>query len=434
MKLPFQTILIGVSIAAFIGAILIFAGVIKVGSSSQSSSSAATVSVWGVYPSTVVQPYIDSLNIENKSTRIYYEEVSGDALAGRLTAALAEGQQPDLLITDSENFFSIRNRVYTIPFTTYPERSFRDTYVDGSALFLSQDGVMALPLLVDPVVAYYNKDMLAGKNYVVPPTTWTSLVSLMPQFVKNNAKGAITQTLLPFGEYSNVDHFKDILATLFLQVGNPITTFDTVTQSYTSTLATTGASEENPVISALAFFVNFSNPTSDTYSWNKTLSSGLDMFLSGKSAFYIGRASELFTLQKRNPNLNFDVTQVFQPVGIVRPTTFGSFSSLSIVKATTQFDAAYTVAGQLSGKEFVEYLAGETALPPARRDILVTPQKNPYVQVFFKSALNAFGWPDINPAATENVFRDMIQGVTSGRYTPAEAIYETSRNLQSVIR
>ena len=73
-------------------------------------------------------------------------------------------------------------------------------------------------------------------------------------------------------------------------------------------------------------------------------------------------------------------------------------------------------------------------MPSARRDLLLEAQQSPYVQVFFQAVLSAFGWPDINSSATETIFRDMIRNVNSGAFNPTQAIYEASRDLQSVVR
>lgn len=435
MKSSFQVILIGVSVAAFIGAILVFAGIINIGSSKSSTAVTGYVSVWGVYPNEVMQTYIDSINIENKDLTVSYEYKAPESMAQALTSALADGQQPDIVITNSEQFFTIKNRVYVIPFATFPERTYRDTYVDGASVFLSKEGVLAMPLLVDPLVVFYNKDLLAGQNYVVPPTTWTGLVQSLPKFIKKDARGVITQTAIALGEPANVTLFKEILSALFLQTGNSIVGTNSSSGGYESKLLSTDeAGVEAPTVQALTFFTNFSNPTSELYSWTRTLPNSLDMFLSGRSAFYIGKASELFAIQTKNPNLNFDVTAMFQPDDAIRSVTYGSFSSLAIMKASKNFSAAYIVAGQLTSPAFIEYLSKASSLPPVRRDLLLTQQTNPYVQVFFKAALSAFAWVDPSPVATRNIFRDMIQGVSSGRVNAAQAIYEASRDLQSAVR
>lgn len=436
MKSSFQTILIGLFIAAFIGAILIFSGVINIGNSSSNTAASGNVSVWGIYPQDVIQPYIEQLNIQNKTLTISYTQVAPATLRTDLIEALASGRAPDAVIADSGQLFSFADKLYTIPFTTYPERLYRDSFVDGASLFLTKEGVIASPLVVDPLVVYYNKDLLAGKNYVTPPTTWTGLVQSLPLFLKKDSRGAITQSAIALGEWSNIPHYKDILSALFLQTGNAIVGVDTQTGLYEQRLLGGSATDtdELPTASALNFYTSFANQASPMFSWSRTLPSSLDMFLSGKSAFYIGRGSELFTIQARNPNLNFDVTTLFQSDGAVRPITYGLFSGVGIIKSSPNFAATYTAVGYLTSKEFTEYLSGALSLPSARRDLLLTQQTNPYIQVYFQAALSAFGWPDINTTATEGLFRDMIRKVNSGATNGAQAIYEASRDLQSIVR
>lgn len=432
----FQTILITVFIIAFIGAILIFSGVIGTGSSSNNQKITGTVTIWGIYGQEIVQPYFDQINAQNLDLTINYVQKNAETFQGDLIEAIADGRSPDIVMTDSEHIFSFKDKLYTIPFATYNERLYRDSFIDGASLFLSQEGVLAVPLLVDPLVVYYNKNLLAGQNYVVPPTTWTGLVQSLPRFVRKDPRGVITQTAVGMGESDNINHFKDILSALFLQTGNSIVSLDATTGSYNERLsfAQSDSEKELGTAKALDFYTSFANQAGTSFSWTRTLPSSLDMFLSGRSAFYIGRAGELFSIQSRNPNLSFDVSTIFQADGSTRPVTFGLYSGAAIVKSTTNFPAAYSVLGSITTKEFTEYLSSATSLPSARRDLLLSQQKNPYVQVFFKAALSAFGWPDLDSTKTEGVFRDMIRAVNSGRSNASQAIYDGAHNLQSIIR
>ncbi|MDQ5931148.1 MAG: multiple sugar transport system substrate-binding protein [Patescibacteria group bacterium] len=436
MKSSFQTILIGIFIASFIGAILIFAGVIKIGNSSSSNTAISNVRIWGVYSQDIIQPYVEQLNIQNRTISTSYIQKNPDTLRTELIEALANGTAPDIVVAGSGELFSFSDKLYTIPFATYNERLFRDSFVDGASIFLTKEGVLASPLLVDPLVVYYNKDLLAGQRYVTPPNTWSDLVRSLPLFLKKDSRGVITQTSIALGESSNIPHFKDILSALFLQTGNPIVSIDNQTGLYEQRLNVSYNEDitELPTVTALNFYTSFANQANSLFSWSRTLPSSLDMFLSGKSAFYIGKASELFIIQSRNPNLNFDVTTMFQNDDATRPITYGDFSGVGIVKSSPNFTASYNIVGALTSREFTQYLSNSLSVPSARRDLLLEAQQNPYVQVFFQSVLSAFGWPDTNKNATEAVFRDMIRNVNSGATTPTEAIYEASRDLQSIVR
>lgn len=145
---------------------------------------------------------------------------------------------------------------------------------------------MAFPLLVDPLVVYYNKDILVSQNFVVPPTTWKNLQSSIPYFLKRDPKNAIVQTPLALGDETNVMHARDILSALFLQTGNPIVAYDPIRDQNTATLSRSSSGGTTmPTAEALNFYTSFANPTSSNYAWNSSLPSSLQMFLSGRSAF-----------------------------------------------------------------------------------------------------------------------------------------------------
>ncbi len=66
---------------------------------------------------------------------------------------------------------------------------------------------------------------------------------------------------------------------LLLQAGTPITTRQNA--DVVSVLNSTFNYTVPPSRSAINFYTQFSNPTADTYTWNRSLPSSLNMFLSG---------------------------------------------------------------------------------------------------------------------------------------------------------
>ncbi len=436
MKPNFQTIILIVFIVAFIGAVLAFSGLIGSSSTTTTSSSGtAQITVWGILPNNQMQQYVERFNTSGSGSTIVYVERAPENFYQDVITAIANGTPPDALILSSELLSQFKSRLYITSYQTYNERTFRDTNVDGAQLFLDKDGVVAFPLLVDPLVVYYNKDILASQNFVVPPTTWTDLQSTLPFFLKRDIKNAIIQTPLALGDATNVTHARDILSALFLQTGNAIVSYDPISGQNAAVLGRSSANSTTlPTAEALTFYTSFSNPTSSNYTWNSSLPSSLQMFLAGRSAFYIGRSSELFTIQQQNPNLNFDVAPFFQSEAATRPVTFGSFVAIALLKNSPNIATAYPTALALSSKENIDTFSKIFGLPPARRDLLLLQQSNPYVSIFFKAALSAFAWADPDPIATEKIFRDMIQDVTSGRADTQSVIFDANTNLQSAIR
>lgn len=436
MKSSFQTILIVVFVIGFILAIAVFSGLFSSSSSTSTNSSkpSGQVMVWGILSPDIMSNYIDTFNTQNYGYTLNYSYHSPTNFYQDLIEALANGNSPDLVITSSEDISQIKSKLYTIPFSAYTERQFRDTNIDGAQLFLNSQGIVALPLLVDPLVVYYNKDMLAAKNFVTPPASWNDLQASIPLFTKHNAKGAITQSTIALGEADNVKHYRDILSALFLQTGNSIVGYSSATHSNQVMLNSTSATNTDPTaplpaVQALTFYTSFADPTSSNYSWNNAQPDSLQAFLAGKSAFYIGRASELFTIQQQNPNLNFDVIQLFQSQNATRPITFGSFTAVAVMQKAPNMVAAYAAATQIASATDIDNLSKRFSLPPVRRDLLQAAQSNPYVSVFFQAALSAFSWPDPNPVSTNKVFRDMITNVNSNTTDVQTAILNASQSL-----
>ncbi len=277
---------------------------------------------------------------------------------------------------------------------------------------------------------------MAAKNFVTPPRTWDDLQIAVPVLTKHDAKGHITQSAVALGQASNINHYRDILSALILQTGNNIVSYDTTSGTNQAVIANGGSTTSTslPAVQALDFYTSFSNPTNTTYTWNASLPESLQNFLAGNSAFYIGRASELFSIQSQNPNLNFDVTSLFQSATATRPITFGSFIAVGIMKGAPNSTAAYAAATQMASSTNIDTMSKEFSLPPVRRDLVQVAQSNPYVSVFFKAALSAFAWPDPNPTTTNTIFRVMINNVNSNTTDTQTAVFNASRDLQSSIQ
>jgi ABC-type glycerol-3-phosphate transport system substrate-binding protein len=436
MKASFQAVIIFIFIFAFVAAVAIFSGIFSSNANKGSSTPEGRVLVWGTLDLSLMQKYVAEINGEGLGYTIEYVQHDPDRLVVDITNALADNIAPDLVLFPSELLLQLRNRLYAVPFAAYSERTFRDTFVDGASVFLSKDGILAMPLFVDPMVTYYNKNLLAGANFVTPPQTWTNLAQTVPLFTRRDARGNLTQSTIALGESQNIPHASDILSALFLQTGTPIVEYDPSVDTYAAVLnvGQTAAGGSSPAAEALTFYTSFANPTSAGYTWNRSLPDALSFFLSGRSAFYLGRASELFSIQQQNPNLNFDVQLLFQPEGATRPVTFGSFTAVGMLKAAPNPTAAYAALGAMARAKDTDFFSKTFALPPARRDLLQVAQQNPYVAVFFRSTLGAFAWPDPNAAATRTAFRAMITSVNSGTNDANSAINEANSDLQSNIR
>ena len=124
MKANVQIILLVVFIAALIIGVFIFAGFIPVGTSTSVTAS-GDVRLWGTIRKDLVTNIFDNLNIKNKTYRIIYVQKDPATYDNDLTNALARGEGPDLFFLPNDLVLKHSNKAVSIPFTTYPEKTFR---------------------------------------------------------------------------------------------------------------------------------------------------------------------------------------------------------------------------------------------------------------------------------------------------------------------
>jgi maltose-binding protein MalE len=234
------------------------------------------------------------------------------------------------------------------------------------------------------------------------------------------------------------------LATLLIQNDNSIVKKELEKGSSANTYITSyiSALEDNsknyilsPAESILQFFLEFSNVSKKAYSWNKSISSSLDMFVEGKMAFYIGRASELFQIEKMNPNLSFDVSKMLQVKGATVEKTFGEIYALVINKKSTNLTTAFKVIGLLTNEDNAKDVSSALSLPPVLKSLLAKkPVENAYLHTFFDSALISRTWLDVDKKQTNLIFQDMVENTLSNSMSPSQAVSKASDQLSVLLK
>jgi ABC-type glycerol-3-phosphate transport system substrate-binding protein len=294
------------------------------------------------------------------------------------------------------------------------------------------EGIYALPLSVDPLVLYWNRDLLSSAAVTAPPAYWDEIYDYADKLIARDNAGNIQKALIPLGEAKNIPNAKDILSLLMLQAGTPIT-------SYQGTELHSLLSEDFdlplvPAQAALDFYTQFSNPAKPFYTWNRSMLDAETAFASGDVAMYVGYASELPLLRAKNPTLNLGITSVPQSRVSGKKITFGSLESVAVVKNTSKQQAAFEAMLFLASKDTSLALSNITLLPPARIDLLANKPADLAQSVFYDAAIQARGWLDPDPVKTEDIFVNMIESITSGRARIAEAVSSADQEIDSIAK
>ncbi len=370
--------------------------------------------------------------VQDRTVTIKYEEKPAETIEADFTEALAQGAGPDLIIITQDQFWKMKPKLITIPYESISERDFKLTFIEESELFIDKDGIYALPLSVDPMVLYYNRDLLSAAGQARPIQYWDEIYAAAVNLSKRDAAGNLISSSIALGEARNIGHAKDILSLLLLQAGTPIVGF--MGSELRSQISASFGLPVSTGEAALDFYTQFSNPTKTFYSWNRSLLDAQTHFTSGDSAYYLGFVSELSALTNKNPTLNFGVSPVPQSRVSGKITTFGRIRGVAISRGTKNIGAALTAATKLVSKESSLSLSKILALPPARRDLLANRPATAILSIFYDAALQSKGWLDPDPVATKAIFSDAIESVTSGRARTLEAVNKANREVDALIK
>lgn len=424
----FQVMILATFSALAIAGLLIFALVVG----GAGGVGVGPVVIWGTQDAGAFSVVIrQAAENESKLAQVSYVQKDPVTYQNELTEALASGKGPDLFLLRQDHAVKDRGKVYPIPYRLLSRSDFEDIFVEGADPYLAEEGIIGMPLFVDPLIMYWNKDLLESAGFSQPPAYWDEFANIAQKSVKRDASGAITKAAVAFGEYQNVDNAKDIISLLILQAGGSITERDS-TGRLDPTLAARTAGPQQAAESALRFYTEFADPSKLHYSWNRAFSSSRAAFLAGDLAIYFGYASEASGLGRANPNLNFAAAPVPQVRSADARKNVARVYALAVSRASKNPQGAMTVATIMADASLSRGLTVALGVPAARRDILSESGDDKNV-LFDREAIIARSWIDPDPERTSGIFRAMIESVTSGSARLAEAISRANQEIAEVI-
>lgn len=390
------------------------------------------VVIWGTLDLAVFRSVFLEIGKDDKAFEraVSYEEIDPRRFDEILVSAIAEGRGPDIVLLPSSELVRQRSRLLALSYEMLPMRTFRDRYIDGAEIFARPDGIYAIPLFADPLMMYWNRDIFATGGLAEAPATWEYVVNyVVPNLTLKDNRRNILQASLPFGEVENVRNAKEILLTLAMQSGSRLV-YEDGTKYEVELNEAVAQSGLPPFEAAVQFFVNFSNPNSKLYSWNRSQPMDRNAFASGDLAMYLGYASELPSVLDLNPNLNFDMTQVPQGASATIRRTYGEFYGLAILKSSRNPQGSFRVAELVASPRVSAVLSEELGLAPVSRSVLAAGSADPYRNNILGAALASRGWLDPDAAETKSIFVSLIEEVNSGRSSLNSAVKDAEQRIR----
>src|SRR5665647_2389031 len=259
--------------------------------------------VWGLFDDsdTFDEAIAEYKKINPQIAKIIYKKLDQTTYENELIQSLAVGNGPDIILIQNSWLKKFADKITPAPIDIVTEQGLRNQFADVVAGdFVNQGKVYAVPLSVDNLALYYNKDIFNQAGIVSPPKTWTEFVEDVKKTTKLDGLGQIKQSGAAMGTAYNINRSTDILNLLFLQNKTPMLDSDNRQAKFEAG------------VNALEFYTNFAKTGSAFYSWNGKMHYSVDAFSEGTLAMMLNYSWQEAVLKSKAPKLNFAVAPVPQ--------------------------------------------------------------------------------------------------------------------------
>lgn len=278
----------------------------------------------------------------------------------------------------------------------------------------NQERVFGLPMSVDTLALYYNKDILNAAGISQPATTWDQFQQQVQKIVSIDDKGNIIRAGAGFGTGSNVERSSDIMALLMLQnraIMSDVTGYPT----FASTpVEIRDQVSEPPSYPAMRFYTDFANPSKNVYTWNAQQPNSMDAFIQGTAGFFLGYSYQLPTIRSQAPKLNLGISQVPQIAG--NPSVnYANYWMWTVSKKSKSIDFSWHLVNYMTGEDQAKVYLDLVKRPAARRALIDPQLEDANIGVFASQVLTAKSWYiGVDPATAEQAFIDMADQIVQG--------------------
>lgn len=420
----FQIILTAVFVICILGGVVAFATY----KNTSESNKLPPISIWGTFPASTFNTFVGKISESLPSPlNITYVEIPQAEFRQNLIESLANGQGPDAILVPQTDLYGYYDKIVQIPNNILPTAQFKSSFVSQAELYLTSTGVLAVPFVIDPLVMYWNRTIFTNAGIAKQPQYWDDFADVNKKITTKDANSNIRRSAIAMGEFVNINNAREILSALLLQLGNPITAF--IDSDLVSTIGDGAYSGSQISIPALNFYTQFADPRNAQYSWNRSLPLSKNSFLSGTLATYFGFTSEISDIRAKNPNLDFDISQLPQVRNGAIRATYGNMYGFSIIKSSTSVGDTYATINLLTEPSSMALLNQYVYLPSVRREVIASGSTDPYMTIFLDSALISRGWIDTSVARSSNILKNLVESITSGRVDVYTALKQANDEM-----
>lgn len=418
--------------------------------------------MWGVFDDSDVytRPFAEYHKANPRTGTIKYRKFNVDTYKAELLDSMASGTGPDVFMIRNTWLPDFKDKIVVAPPSVLSPKDVQDNLIDvvHADMYDAQaSGYYGLPLSVDALALYYNRDILQSAGIATPPTTWEELISMLPKVTRVNEFGTIEVAGAAIGGGRNINRSIDILSLVLAQLG--------------------GGMNSNPDTwkRALEFYLSFSDINNTArYTWNAESHYSVDAFAEGRLAMMFGYSYHVNTLRAKHSKLNFAVAPMVQFQGSA-PKNIANYWVLVVAKnkkadmvplsktevwtAEQENNIRTIESWQLITALALPHAGGAMVLqhatvpevtnpvtlaadpgvlyleasgkPAARRDLIAQQQTNVWMDPFVRGnliATSTMGKRDMD--SIEGAITDTIDNVLAGRVSLSQALSTIAATLR----
>lgn len=367
---------------------------------------------------------------EDSYTNVSVEYVKKDpqTYEEELVDALAANRGPDVAMIHSDWFYKHMDKLSPLALEDDQIDSFNSRYLPVvSNLVLQDNNLFGIPLQVDTIGMYYNRDLFGEARINHPPATWAEFNETVEKIRTRNGNN-IPQAGAAIGTAHNISSAEEILLTMMLQNGTEISSSDKRSATFHTAIQ---SSDNEPVYTgrqALDYYTAFSDPNKSTYTWHKGKGEAWLEFAQGNVGMlfdYYSRAEDIYN---QNPNLKFEFARVPQIKNASEDEqkVYASYWFHGVTNNASNHEWAWELTQYVA-----YYMASSSLTEQAERYKDERVRQN----VFVGQALIADTiYKGKQPEKFDQAIRDMIDNVAQGKQDIRTAIDSAAAKITNIYR
>ncbi len=414
------------------------------------ASEPVALEMWGVIDdANVYQPIIDLYRKSHPNVQITYRRLRLEEYEQKMLEGFADDRGPDVFLIHNDWTGKYLSKIQPMPKTTrIGQRTVSGTFgsdtswtmVDEPTITLAnyrsqfadavaqdtirkvglvapqpgvpsdiQDRIVGVPVSVDTLGMYYNKDLLNKAGILEPATNWVDFQSQVQKIVKLDQDGtSFAQMAVAMGTANNISRAVDILTALMIQNGTRMANDAGLPSFQLTPPELANSRQEPPSYSALSFYTDFANPNKATYTWNALQPEALDAFIQGKTAFYFGYSYDLPTIRARAPKLSLGIAKLPQ-VSETAEKNIANYWFWTVAKKSKNTDVAWNFLNYLIKPDTSKAVLDVMKRPAARKAQLAPQLDDEQIGVFASQVLTSTSWyKGNNPTTVQEAFAQLI--------------------------